>query len=266
LTYVEANRHPIDYLMHNREAYCYIASSHQSARQVMKREIREIGRWLRVPFNRLHAMKRLRDFHSAPRPLDEIVQWAMNFGTKGKFRVKTTQIPSEINSLAAEVAKLQPKVIVEIGTYEGGTSLIWAQLASERVVTCDINPPGPRGALIREFPPPGSPCVVSIMTGDSHSPEFAARVEAELGGVPVDFLFIDGDHREAGVEADYRAYRHLVREGGLIGFHDIADKQDQPGNEVQHFWKRLKQEADTQEIIEDRDQTGFGIGIVRVAR
>lgn len=230
----------------------------------MKREIREFGRWLRVPLNRRHAMNRLWEFHATARPLDEIVQWAMNFGTKGKFRVKTTQIASEINRLAAEVATLQPKVIVEIGTYEGGTSLIWAQLASDLVVTCDINPPGPRGELVRAFPPRGSDCKVSILTGDSHSAEFAARVEKELGGKQVDFLFIDGDHREAGVEADYRAYRHLVREGGIIGFHDIADKQDQPGNEVQHFWKRLKQEAETQEIIENRDQTGFGIGIVRV--
>lgn len=230
----------------------------------MKREIREFGRWLRVPFNRRHAFRRLAEFHAAKRPLDEVVQWAMSFGTKGKFRVKTTQIPSEINELAAEVAKLQPKVIVEIGTYEGGTSLIWAQLASEQVITCDISPPGPRGELIRSFPPPGSGCKVSILTGDSHSAEFAARVERELGGKKVDLLFIDGDHTEAGVEADYRAYSHLVREGGLIGFHDIADKQDQPGNEVQIFWKRLKQEAVTEEIIEDRDQTGFGIGIVRV--
>ena len=230
----------------------------------MKREIREFGRWLRVPLNRRHAMARLREFHSTKRPLGEIVQWAMSFGTKGKFRVKTTQIPSEINGLAAEVAKLQPKVIVEIGTYEGGTSLIWAQLASERVITCDISPPGPRGELIEAFPPPGSDCKVSVLTGDSHSADFAARVEKELGGAKVDFMFIDGDHREAGVEADYRTYRHLVRKGGLIGFHDIAENQREPGNEVQHFWKRLKQEAVTEEIIENRDQTGFGIGIVRV--
>ena len=230
----------------------------------MTRAIREFGRWLRIPVNRRQAFGRLREFHGAKRPLDEIVRWAMHFGTKGKFRVKTTQIPSEIAGLAAEVAKLQPKVVVEIGTYEGGTALIWAQLASERVVTCDLSPPGPRGELIRAFPPPESGCQVSVMTGDSHSPEFVERVEKELSGKAVDFLFIDGDHREAGVEADYRNYRHLVREGGIIAFHDIADKQDQPGNEVQHFWKRLKQEIRAEEIIENPDQTGFGIGIVRV--
>lgn len=189
----------------------------------------------------------------------------MNFGTKGRFRVKTTQIRSEIEALAGEVAKLKPRVIVEIGTYEGGTALIWSQLASEKVITCDINPPGPRGDLIQAFPPPDSGCRTVILTGDSHSAEFLKRVERELDGRKIDFLFIDGDHREAGVEADYRNYRPLVRKGGIIAFHDIAETQSEPGNEVQHFWKRLKQEEpSTAEFIEDRSQVGFGIGIVRV--
>jgi len=223
-----------------------------------------MGRWLRVPVNRRHAFRRLAEFHARRRPLDELVRWAMSFGTKGKFRVKTTQIPSEIEGLAREVEKLEPRVVLEIGTYEGGTALIWAQLARDLVVTCDISPPGPRGELIEAFAPPGSGCRVSVLTGDSHSADFAGRIERELAGRKVDFLFIDGDHTEAGVESDYRAYRHLVREGGIIAFHDIAEKQDQPGNEVQHFWKRLREEAVTEEIIADRDQTGFGIGIVRV--
>lgn len=229
----------------------------------MIRAIREFGRWLRVPLNRPHAFRRLREFHAAPRTLEETVRWAMHFGSKGRFAVNSTQIPSEIHGLAAEVAKLKPKVIVEIGTYRGGTALIWSQLASERVITCDINPPGPRGELIAAFPPPGSNCRVTMLTGDSHTDAFVRRLESELGGARVDFLFIDGDHSEVGVEADYRNYRHLVREGGMIAFHDIAEKQRLAGNQVQHFWKRLKDEAVTEEIIEDRNQTGFGIGIVR---
>ncbi len=231
----------------------------------MTRTIREIGRWLRIPFNRRQAMRRLGEFHAAEPPIDELVRWAMNFGTRGKFRVKTTQIPSEIEALAREVAALKPRIILEIGTYEGGTALIWSQLASDRVISCDIAPAGPRGELIRAFPPPGSGCRVTLLTGDSHAPEFRQRVERELGGERVDFLFIDGDHREQGVEADYRNYRHLVREGGIIAFHDIAERQDEPGNEVQHFWKRLKQEVPAvEEFIQDRDQVGFGIGIVRL--
>ncbi len=230
----------------------------------MKTAIREFGRWLRIPLNRRHAFRRIADFHSKVRPLDEMARWAMNFGTKGRFRVKTIQIQSEITALAERVAKLNPRTILEIGTSEGGTALIWANLATDRLITCDINPMGPRGELIRRFPPPASACRVTLMTGDSHSAEFAGRVEKELAGQQVDFLFIDGDHREAGVEADYENYRHLVKKGGLIAFHDIAENQSEAGNEVQHFWKRVKKGLKTEELIENRDQVGFGIGVVQV--
>lgn len=230
----------------------------------MKTAIRSFGRWLRIPINRRHAFRRIAEFHGKPRSLDEMAGWAMHFGTKGRFRVKTIQIRSEITALAERVAKLNPRTILEIGTSEGGTALLWANLATDRVITCDINSMGPRAELIERFPPPASACRVTLLTGDSHSAAFVKRVEAELGGQEVDFLFIDGDHREEGVAADYENYKHLVRKGGLIAFHDIAENQSEAGNEVQHFWKKIKGGLNTEELIENRDQVGFGIGVVRV--
>lgn len=76
--------------------YCYISASAHYARQDMKRKTTEFGRWLCVPFNRRQAFRRLAEFLAAKRPLDEIVRWAMNFGTKAKFRGKTAQILSRI--------------------------------------------------------------------------------------------------------------------------------------------------------------------------
>ena len=55
-----------------------------------------------------------------------------------------------------------------------------------------------------------------------------------------------------------------MRKGGLIAFHDIAERQAIPTNQVQHFWKRLRSEERTEEIIASPEQTGFGIGLVRV--
>ena len=80
----------------------------------------------------------------------------------------------------------------------------------------------------------------------------------------MDFLFIDGDHTEQGVAADYRDYHALVRPGGIIAFHDIAERQSLPTNQVQHFWRKLKSQHTTEEFIDDPAQTGYGIGIVRV--
>ncbi len=102
------------------------------------------------------------------------------------------------------------------------------------------------------------------MIGDSHSPEFLERVRDELDGELVDFLFVDGDHSEAGVSQDYEFYGPLVRPDGLIAFHDIVDDQPLPTNQVQRFWKKLSSGQDTKEFIDNRDQCGFGIGVLRV--
>ena len=39
---------------------------------------------------------------------------------------------------------------------------------------------------------------------------------------PIDFLFIDGDHSEAGVEQDWQQWHRFVVPGGIVVFHDAA--------------------------------------------
>lgn len=230
----------------------------------MKMFLRKISRALRTPINRRSALKQLALFHSEPRGLDEVVQWAMKFPSRGNFRVESIQIKSEITSLAQRVAAIKPERILEIGTARGGTLFLWSQLASRKVISCDILDPGVRRDLYSAFPPPGSSCEVVNLTGDSHTSEFKQQVEKELSGELVDFLFIDGDHTEVGVEADYNDYHHLVRPGGLIAFHDIVIKQPFPTNQVYGFWVKLKEQLDTEDLVEDPDQVGFGIGLVKV--
>ncbi len=226
--------------------------------------IKKISRGLRHPFNVRYGMKRLKEYHSAPRTLEEVVDWAMNFGGGGYMRVKTLQIPSEITRLAQAVQAIKPRIILEIGTASGGTSLIWSYLASERVISCDLKDMTRQSALFGKFPPPGSECKVTLLSGNSHSAAFKARVARELNGSKVDFLFIDGDHTEPGVTADYRDYKEFVRPGGLIGFHDILEKQPLAINQVYHLWKRLKPIAQVEEFVNDPDQRGFGIGVLHV--
>ncbi len=225
---------------------------------------RNLTRALRLPLHRRHALRRLAELHARPRSLDEIVDATLDLGTRGLVKVKAQQLRSEILRLADAVRALQPRVVVEIGTAKGGTLLLWTQLASAQVISCDLRVPAYRRALYERFPPPGSRCRVTLLEGNSHDPAFRARVEQELGGQPVDFLLIDGDHTEAGVSADYRDYRGLVRPGGLIAFHDIAEKQPFPDNQVQLLWRRLRAEPGSEEIIEDPEQCGFGIGLLRV--
>jgi hypothetical protein len=72
------------------------------------------------------------------------------------------------------------------------------------------------------------------------------------------------------VSADFLAYAPLVRDGGIIAFHDIVPdyrtrfgSQSGPwGGDVPKFWNRLKPGYPWIEFINDPDQNGYGIGAV----
>lgn len=230
----------------------------------MRKFLKELSRTLRIPFSRLLAFRRLKQYHAQPRSLEETVDWAMSFGRYGYLTIHTLQKRSEIIALARAVAALKPQIILEIGTARGGTSLIWSSIATERVITCDLVHRPSQKSLLEALPPPGSACKVTLLTGNSHEAAFKQRLARELNGRKADFLFIDGDHTEAGVAQDYNDYREFVRPGGIIAFHDIIENQPLPTNQVYHFWKKLKPAQVTEEFVNDPKQCGFGIGIVRV--
>jgi predicted O-methyltransferase YrrM len=113
------------------------------------------------------------------------------------------------------------------------------------------------------------------LRADSHDPRTVAQVKSLLGSRPIDFLFIDGDHSLQGVRLDYEFFAPLVRPGGLIALHDVVpDGRLRTGvpseanvGEVPLFWAELKAKGlDWQELIDNPDQDGYGIGVVRVAR
>jgi len=104
----------------------------------MNSVLKKLSRALRHAFSTHYAFKRLAKYHSQPRSMEEVVDWAMNFGG-GYMRIKTLQIPAEITRLAQAVKAIEPRIILETGAASGGTALIWSTLASERVITCDLH-------------------------------------------------------------------------------------------------------------------------------
>jgi cephalosporin hydroxylase len=229
----------------------------------MSSSFREFIKTVRAPVDRREALRRLREFHSVERSIEEVVDQAMHFGSKRHYKVKTRQVRSEIVSLMRTVAGIKPGVILEIGTAGCGSFFLWTQLASDLAISCDLRIREGLKELAPTFSPPASKCEVKLMVGDSHSPEFGGRVREALGNRTVDFLFIDGDHTEAGVEADFRDYGPLVRPGGFIAFHDIVESQPRSTTRVHYFWRRVKDLVEHQEFIADPDQCGFGIGVIR---
>ncbi len=226
---------------------------------------RDFARLLRLPYHRWLTTRSMRRFQSSPRTVEEIVDMAMRFGEGHFLTVRMMQKRSEIVRLVRAVQALKPKTILEIGTANGGTLFVWSQLASQKVVSCDLEDKNRQAALYKNFPPLGSECRVVLLRGDSHDARFREDVRKEFREEKVDFLFIDGDHTETGVGRDYEDYKELVRPGGIIAFHDIIENQPLASNQVYFFWEKLKrQRLNMEEFIDDPGQCGFGIGIIRV--
>ncbi|MCU0612971.1 MAG: class I SAM-dependent methyltransferase, partial [Candidatus Eisenbacteria bacterium] len=210
----------------------------------------------------LHRSRRtLARLHAQETGIEEWIDQALLF--KGSRRIKTLQLRTEIRALCNLVAAIEPQRIAEIGTARGGTLLLWCQMATERVVSCDLRVRRFVRRLAPSFPPPGG-CRVEVVEGDTHSPQVRERLWRDIGRFGLDFLFIDGDHTAAGVEQDYRDYCGLVRPGGLIALHDIVEKQTLTTNQVGLFWRKLLCQADVAELVEDPGQSGYGIGVVQV--
>ncbi|HEV8128311.1 MAG TPA: class I SAM-dependent methyltransferase [Candidatus Eisenbacteria bacterium] len=176
---------------------------------------------------------------------------------------------SEIEAFLELVAARAPRVVLEIGTADGGTLFLFTRVAAPNAVMVSVDlPGGPFGggypawkaALYRSFARPGQE--ISLVRGDSHAPATARRVSELLCNQPVDLLFIDGDHTYEGVKADFEMYSPLVRPGGLIAFHDIVPGPTEAVGGVPRFWQELKGTAGSREIVADWSQGGYGIGTI----
>jgi len=116
----------------------------------------------------------------------------------------------EFRDLMAELVRLfAPNTYVEVGVQRGYTFNFIAPMV-QRAVAVDIQ---------------DMPCVIDRPNVQKHvapSAEFAAIWHA-----PIDFLFIDADHRKEAVLADFDLLSPFVRNGtGLIFLHDTHPVQD----------------------------------------
>lgn len=188
------------------------------------------------------------------------------------YDIGMTQQRSEIRSLATLVRELRPERVLEIGTSRGGTFYLWTRLARDEATLISVDlPPSwalddPKEALkldlFQSFRRGRQ--ALRFVRQDSHMAETRREVLAILAGTPLDFLFIDGDHSYEGVRRDFLEYGPLVRPGGLVAFHDILHHSAGLGGEVSRFWAEIREGYQGIELVEDRQQDGFGIGVIRV--
>lgn len=103
---------------------------------------------------------------------------------------------------------------------------------------------------------------IHLLRVNSHDPSTLRKVREILDNMPLDFLFIDGDHTYESVKKDFEMHSPLVRRGGIIAFHDIVEHPPETGCEVHRFWREIKNSYHHQEIVKDWNQGWAGIGVI----
>jgi cephalosporin hydroxylase len=198
------------------------------------------------------------------------------------YRQRAGQIRSEFARLLGKVRSISPLVVLEIGVAGGGTLSAWSQVSAPGAtfIGLDLNTET-RSSLGQSFPAETVEARVRsnlklgqkahFVWGDSHDPNTRSRVLEILDGRRIDFLFIDGDHSYEGVRADFLNFSPMVRNGGLVAFHDIVpDHMTRFGiptkgwaGGVYLFWGELKQSYRHWEYIDDPQQDCCGIGVIK---
>lgn len=160
----------------------------------------------------------------------------------------------ELEALLTVVDSYSPKIILEIGVGKAGTLWAWSKIVSvETIIAIDL-PGGPWGGGPShesiKYIADNSKAHIHFIAGNSQNAECLEAVKSTLGEDKVDFLMIDGDHSKYGVAADYETYSPLVRDGGLIAFHDICEHAPETKCEVKLFWDELKKTLDREKYSE----------------
>ena len=185
------------------------------------------------------------------------------------FSIKTFQVKYEITKLLKILKDLNPKIVLEIGTAGGGTLFLFTKTANPEATIISVDLPGGyfgggyakwKIPIYKSFAKRRQK--IHLVRANSHNRNTFELVKNILGGRMVDFLFIDGDHTYEGAKRDFNMYSRLVKEGGIVAFHDIAKHPPETGCNVNEFWNEIKNINESLEIIEDTNLKWGGIGVI----
>ncbi len=184
-----------------------------------------------------------------------------------------TQKITELSPLISLLKKRKLRTVVEIGTEKGGTLYAWCRIALPDAVIVSIDlPGGPFGGgytlrnvkKFRRYKKKKQK--IHFLRKDSHKQTTKRELMKKLSGRKIDFLLIDGDHRYKGVRRDWQMYSPLVKQNGLIAFHDILFHPKIPECKVDRLWNEVKVNYRHREFTDKADDRGWGqwggIGII----
>ena len=138
----------------------------------------------------------------------------------------------ELSVLCKVVRYRQPKVIFEIGTYLGGTTLQLAANSQAEIYTLDLPPPGHKGYVLPTIWNPELDVYPDQPGVRFQGSRYASRIHQLFGDSQtydftpyygrVDFVFVDGCHHYEFVLCDSQNALKMISPDGAVVWHDYA--------------------------------------------
>ncbi len=156
-----------------------------------------------------------------------------------QHEVPISQNPDELRCAWLEVAKIQPRAFLEIGSLAGGSLFVYAGALAPRstIVAVDVRRSDDFAVQLH--------VVMDALRRERHHAtwlEMPSHGEGTVEAVrdisrTFDVLHIDSNHHYNMVKGDFERYSPLVRDGGIVLLHDI---EGAPGAKL--FWEELKKQ------------------------
>lgn len=158
-----------------------------------------MNRWMKRPGKVVERFHRL--YHA---------RGAQTYNNTHWLGVPTQKLPLDMWSFQELIYTLKPDVIVETGTYKGGSSFFYATLfdwmGRGRVITVDIE----------DYPNKPKHHRISFVHGSSTDPKTIERIKALIQPGEKVMVFLDSDHRGPHVRDELRLYSPLVTPGSYL--------------------------------------------------
>ena len=124
--------------------------------------------------------------------------------------VPVQKCPFDLWVMQEIIYQVKPDVIVETGTYRGGSSYYYAHLLDfigrGRVYTIDIE----------DYPDKPAHPRIRFLLGSSTDPAVFGRVHSEIKPGETVLVFLDSDHRKEHVSRELNLYHTLVTPGSYL--------------------------------------------------
>ena len=180
--------------------------------------------------------------------------WSFSTAVRlGEYMRLSSQIPGWARGeeaaalVAASFALSDSAIIVEIGSFLGSSAVLLAgarRLKKSGRVHCvdsfDATGDGVSAPVYREIRDSLGVSLRRAFDQNLRRAGLAGWVEVHEGqavavaanwAIPVDMLFLDGDHSHPGVQAIYHAWIPFLRIGGLLAVHNSSDRVYEEGHD-----------------------------------